>query len=277
MKKQLGILLMHGAGKSTFKPQEKFAKKLRKRLVKLGSNVDAVEIHHVDWYTPLQNRQEEILARLERNIPRLKGKALRQFTISLVSDLVVYGGIPNKNSDVYSATHKLVHDSIVKMKNSLEEKAPLFIVASSMATEIINNYIWDRQNHQGKDEFGQSPFERFETLTGLFTIGSNLPIYAPSTDIDSLMPIRFPGNPLEDKYKNSAVWENIYDKNDPLGFPIKCLNENYKNGNFCDVHINVGGLFTSWNAASHLKYWSSGKLVKRIGSHADKVLKLMEG
>ncbi len=91
---------------------------------------------------------------------------------------------------------------------------------------------------------GNSPFERFETLTGLFTFGNNIPIFAASRDIDSLEPIIFPPPDLEAKLLTKAVWGNYYDKNDSMGYPIKTLNSKYADANVTDIQISVGNLLT---------------------------------
>ncbi len=272
MSKKLGLLLIRGSGKSGFQRQERFMERLEKDLTK--REIDSNLIHHeyVDWYEPLQEQQKSILERMEEKGIRLKSRLTRNLIITNIGDLINYGGKPNLPSNTYDETHKLVHKSIVDLKNKLDDNAPLVILASSMGTEIINNYIWDRQNAVGSDPLGNSPFERFETLVGLFTFGSNLPIFASSHNIDTLVPIAFPSPHLAPELLPKAVWENYYDKNDSMGYPIKALNSNYERANVTDIQINTGGILASWNLLSHFGYWYSKKLVKRIADYIQEII-----
>jgi hypothetical protein len=166
---------------------------------------------------------------------------------------------------------------MLEIKDQVAEDAPLIVLASSMGTEIINNYIWDRQNpKEHPDPLGGSGFEQFDTLTGLFTFGSNLPIFAASHKIDSLVPIEFPPSNLKTHLHAAAIWENYYDKNDSMGYPIKPLNDLYRDSAVKDIQINTGGPLSFWNLLSHFGYWKSRKLVKRIASYIEEVLALTE-
>jgi len=267
MSKKIGILVIRGSGESGFKKQEKFLEKIFERLDKKG--FPSNQIHHemVDWYGPLQVQQESALDRMYAAKIKLRSRATRRLIVTNIGDLITYGGKPNTLSNGYRDTHILVHESILALKEKLEENAPLIIIAASMGTEIISNYIWDRQHATGPDPFGNSSFERFETLTGLFTLGNNFPIFAAAHDIDAMDPITFPSPDLVPHLLERAVWENYYDKNDSMGYPIKALNDKYAEANVADIQINVGNLLTFWNLLSHFGYWRSRKLVKRIARY----------
>ena len=272
MDKQLGLLLIRGSGESGFQRQKGFMEKLAKNLAKRDIDINLIQHEYVDWYAPLQDEQKGILKRMEEKGIKLKSRLTRNLIITNIGDLINYGGKPNLPSNTYEETHKLVHQSMLSLKNKLLDNAPLIILASSMGTEIINNYIWDRQQAVGADPFGNSPFERFETLVGLFTFGSNLPIFASSHDIDALIPIAFPPPKLAAEWIPKAVWENYYDKNDSMGYPIKAINSNYSNANVIDIQINTGSVLTSWNLLSHFGYWKSKKLVKRIADYIHEII-----
>ncbi|MCK4853979.1 MAG: hypothetical protein KAT31_06950 [Bacteroidales bacterium] len=267
MSKKLGILVIRGSGESGFKKQEKFLGKIYKRLENEGFPTDQIHHEMVDWYGPLQVQQESALDRMYAAKIKLRSRATRRLIVTNVGDLITYGGKPNTQSTGYEDTHKLVHKSMLALKNELEENALLIILAASMGTEIISNYIWDRQHATSPDPLGNSPFERFETLTGLFTLGNNFPIFAAAHDIDAMEPITFPPPNLAPNLLAKAVWENYYDKNDSMGYPIKALNSKYAVANVTDIQINVGNPLTFWNLLSHFGYWRSRKLAKRIAHY----------
>jgi hypothetical protein len=272
MSKRLGLLLIRGSGESGFQRQKRFMERLEKDLTSRDIDSHLIQHEYVDWYEPLQESQESILDRMEEKGICLKSRTTRNLIITNIGDLINYGGKPNFPSSTYQETHKLVHKSVVRLKNELIDKAPLVILASSMGTEIINNYIWDRQHAVGPDPLGNSAFERFETLVGLFTLGSNLPIFASSHNIDDLVPITFPSPRLAPEWVPKAVWENYYDKNDSMGYPIKAINDHYSNANVLDIQINTGGILTSWNLLSHFGYWNSKKLVNRIANYIQEII-----
>ncbi len=271
--KRLGILIIRGSGMSGFDAQEKFLGRLWKCLEKDGVDSSQIAYHFVDWYSVLDTGQVELLRRLEEQEElKVKSWPLRRFLITNITDLINYGGRPNQPSDVYDKIHAQVHRDIQTLQGQLLENSPLIILSSSMGTEIINNHIWDRQQWATKnpgtdDPLGGTPFERMETLLALYAYGNNIPIFATSRPLDSLQPIAFPGSAISPDLQPHSKWENIYDKNDPMGYPIKFLNANYQNAPVVDKQINVGDVLTFWNLASHLKYWNSKRLVRRLNDY----------
>lgn len=278
--KKIGLLMIRGSGHSGFKRQDLFMDRLGNKLVRNGTDPELVAHGVVDWYGPIQEQQELILQRMKRAGVRLKSKLTRQLIITNIGDLINYGGKPGFPHYGYDETHKKVHKTILSLKNQLPENAPLLIIATSMGTEIINDYIMDRQKaaREGSDDpFGNSPFERLETLTGLFTLGNNLPIFAASYQVDEIRPIEFPSPRLAPGLKDVAVWENYYDKNDSMGYPLKPLNTHFENhARLKDISINTGGPFSFWNFLSHFGYWRSRKLVKRLASFIELLLEREE-
>ena len=270
-KKRMGLLMIRGSGHSGFKRQDLFMDRLKQKLVKTGIDPEQVAHEVVDWYGPIEEQQEIVLQRMKKAGVRLKSKSTRQLIITNIGDLINYGGKPGFPHYGYDETHKKVHETMLNLIKQLPEDAPLLIIATSMGTEIINDYIMDRQKaarEKKDDPMGSSPFERFETLTGLFTLGNNLPIFAASYHIDEILPIEFPSPHLTPALREVAVWENYFNKNDSMGYPLKPLNDYFANHAILkDIMINSGGPFTSWNFFSHFGYWRSRKLVKRLASY----------
>ncbi|MCA1706464.1 MAG: hypothetical protein LC808_25650 [Actinobacteria bacterium] len=57
---------------------------------------------------------------------------------------------------------------------------------------------------------------------------------------------------------------NLYDEDDVIAYPLKCLNDAYAASVAEDVQVNVGNILTMWNPASHTGYWSDGAVIRRI-------------
>jgi hypothetical protein len=79
-------------------------------------------------------------------------------------------------------------------------------------------------------------------------------------------------------------WVNIYDRDDPIAYPLKCLNDAYDRTVLKDQEVDVG-----WFGLAHVNYWKSEQ-VARLMAHkfaldwlrenrklpADKILELSE-
>ena len=263
METKIGVLMIRGAGKSGFDAQVKFTKKINKRLSNSGIDTNNIIYEHVDWYGPTQKFQEKLWNRIKQNRKKLASLWLREFVLYLVSDMVAYTGIPGRDSDTYQKTHELIFESIKKLEAKLPWDAPLVIIAASLGTSLINNYIWDRQKLSDDDPWINTPFQRFETLTGFFLFGNNIPLFITGYDPDDWKPVKFPSDKLATDLKTLAKWVNYYDRHDPLGFPMKDINQYFKGSAMIDEEINVGNPLFSWNIGSHLSYWKSKKLARK--------------
>lgn len=272
MAANVGVLLIHGAGGATFKRQEKFIGKLQKYLQSKGIEDNQIAYEHIDWYLPTETNQQKIWDKLNGAGYRLRSNLLRKFIMFLVSDMVAYTGTPNRASNTYQQTHELIYKHLKLLQTKVTPGAPLVVLSSSLGTSLITDYIWDRQNGN-KPVLGTDSFEKLETLTGLFLLGNNIPLFAAAYDPDKMEPIEFPPAQLDEKYKPFARMVNIFDRHDPLGFPLKPLNSMYEKSVTEDKEINVGNIFTSWNIGSHLAYWNSIRIRKLIGNYLVELVK----
>ena len=159
MKKKLGILLVHGSGAAHYKQLDKFMLSLKNCIHKISANANDIELLAANWHPAVQTYQENLWERLNTPQNDLKCRSLRKFIMYTVSDNVAYSGFPDKHNTAYSAIHSIIHEYIAKLKELVEENAPLVIIASSLGTVIVSNYIWDRQHGGEEDILGASPFE----------------------------------------------------------------------------------------------------------------------
>ncbi|HYX09517.1 MAG TPA: hypothetical protein VE912_22495 [Bacteroidales bacterium] len=271
MKSKIGMLLVRGAGRDNPKKLMKFVDKLKKDLKKTGIDQEVIHFEMANWYGPTQENQDRLMEQFV-NSGLLKDTLLRKFILYVVSDLVAYTGEPGKPQSSYEATHAKLHDSLTAMESNLKEGAPLIISASSLATEIISNYIWDRQQNRQGDPMNETAFQRMETLTGVFTFGSNNPLYLAAYQPEEARPFNFPSPGLPRHLKEIAYWGNFFDRNDPMGYPLRPINQYFAAAVTEDVQINSGNLLSSWNAASHMAYWNTRKIRKRVVQFIREVL-----
>ncbi len=126
----------------------------------------------------------------------------------------------------------------------------------------------------------KSPFERLDTFAGFVTMGCNMPLFTFTFGPQSVFPITqtddesqappFPGDALGWGAKSRARWQNYYSYNDPLGYPLKPLNDRYEKEPLLSDHAvitdglilrQLGKLVPSWRALTanqaHQGYWTN--------------------
>jgi hypothetical protein len=287
MTKRIGVVVVHGIGDQQANFADDFIEKVRRDLGEEGKDV----VWKPVWWAPiLAERQASLLRRLgaDNDLDFLR---LRNFVVHAMGDAVAYQRAPsntNARYDIYQRIHEKVardlHDLSDELRSDLPpgaKMAPLVVVAHSLGCHIMSNHIWDLQ--QGTTEpFGNSPFERFQTLAGMITVGCNMPLFTAA--YDSPEPIGFPGPAFRECFRpdataqqcqSAAKWLNIYDPDDVLGYPLRPLSPAYKRTVRADIERNIGGLATSWNPASHTEYFSDEDVIKEVVGMLSGLLELM--
>jgi len=171
----------------------------------------------------------------------------------------------------YDAIHAVFANTLRRLSEQAGELAPLCIIAHSLGTVIASNFIYDLQKPQlisaaVRAEMGDTPLDKGETLTLLYTLGSPLAIWSLRFQ-DFGLPIKVPAPQLKQHYPNLAGgWFNYYDRNDIVAFPLKELNQAYAEAVTADVQRRAGGLLPSWNPLSHLEYWTASEVVDPIAT-----------
>jgi hypothetical protein len=144
------------------------------------------------------------------------------------------------------------------------ENKPVIIIAQSHGCHLISNYIWDAQYNlnyfsvESNDPVQKQDFMKLKSCEHLFTTGCNIPIFNE----------RLKTRECFQKPRSSFKWDNYYDPNDVLGWPLSQFGETYSDI-VKDHHINSGGLISSWNPMSHGAYWGDNDIVSPLA----KVLK----
>lgn len=269
---KIGILFVHGIGKHTPNYAKELIKKIKNELTDINYSSEKVCFEAAYWHTILQEREDELWNDLTQKHD-LDYSKLRRFIIDFIGDSIAYQGMPYKDSTYYDVVNKDIHQSIQKIKQQIGSHAPLIIVTFSLGNLIISNYIWDRQQGYNQEELGQSPIERMETLCGLLTFGSNLPLFTLSFDKKDIKPIQFPPNTLSHEQKEKAQWLNFYDKDDILGYPLKPINDHYSQTVAEDISIKIGNILTSWNPAVHLEYRKDQRIAYFIAKYLSRFIK----
>lgn len=157
-----------------------------------------------------------------------------------VGDIIGY-----QHEDAQKAVYAKITDALNEALHKTGDgsgKIPVTFIAHSLGTVITSDYIFE----QGRDKLIGNPKilkDRFK-LSNIFTIGSPLAIYS----------LRFGGpetftKPVNVEDRNGR-WVNIFDEDDPVGMPLKTLNEAYQKAVLKDATVEAGVY-----AVSHMGYF----------------------
>ncbi|WP_042146888.1 hypothetical protein [Paucisalibacillus sp. EB02] len=271
MSQKIAVLILHGAGT----PKEDFADKLIDRVKvgfdkKLSKKRTATELvfETVFWSNIFAPEQVKLWNQL-REYRDLDFDRLRRFVLEFLADAVAYQPTRLGNQN-YDKVHSLVAKSIQRLREKAGEEAPLCVISHSLGTIIASNYFYDLQYKQ--ENIGTEtqsctsniPIEQGHTLTLFYTLGSPMAMWSLRY-IDFGSPIDVPSPLLQTFYPElEGEWLNFYDKDDVIAFPIKGINEAYKQAVTEDIEVNAGGMFTNWNPLSHLKYDTDKEVIQLI-------------
>ena len=101
-------------------------------------------------------------------------------------------------------------------------------------------------------------FRRLKTLRYLFTSGCNIPIFIAGRPENKIKPVTVGARGWNFR------WENYYDPDDVLGWPLHPINAAYRSAVAVDKAINVGGPLSSWTPMSHSAYWDDRDFLRPV-------------
>jgi hypothetical protein len=237
-----------------------FRRGVRARLASRGAGARAVRFGEILWADLLRGKQRRLLARLRRAGP-LRNPRLRRFAVSALGDAVAYQPVAPQDLspgelDVYARVHDRLARDLERLARRAGPGAPLTVVAHSLGTVMVSNYLWDCQ--QGRFQSGaRSPLARGQTLRHLVFLGSSLPLWSLRYR-EYGTPIRFP------VAERGGEWLCFYDPDDALGYPLKPINRGYARAVTRDVAVEVGGPLTGWNPLAHLGYWRDRRVLDEV-------------
>lgn len=259
MTSEVRVLVVHGMGVQAPDFADDFIAEVNDRLGDLDIAPGAIAWEPAYWANLLNGPEQKLWDDLSRSYD-LDWVTIRKFFINFFADAIAYQRVPREAHDMYRSIHTRIHDHLVTLRTALDNQdKPLIMVAHSLGSVIMSNYIWDEQTGKG---LGTNTFERMETLAGFVTFGSNIPLFTLA--LPEVQSIEFPPAALPAHLKTQAKWFNFFDADDALGYPLKPLSPSYEKAVSEDIEINVGGLFTSWNPISHTEYWTDNDFTKPV-------------
>jgi hypothetical protein len=277
MTQKVAVAVLHGIGKQTPTFADKMIKEISSRCRKTCG--DDIVIRSIYWAPVMQQEEEKLWHRLLEG-GLMDFVKLRRFLIDFMADALAYQPTPSDRS-AYDGIHKVCAQTLRRLAQDAGDHAPLCVVAHSLGSVIASNYIYDLQvdprkhiiSEMVRESMGDTPLERGETLTLLYTLGSPIALWSLRYR-DFGKPIQIPSPLLHTHYPQlQGEWVNFYDADDVVGFPLKELNDDYGLVVSADREINVGSIFGSWNPLSHLAYWTDHDVLDPIAKKLVEVWK----
>ncbi len=272
-KKSVGIIAVHGMGSFGPEKPESIAKpsysdrlysKVRNSLgtAIFDSEVAWGEVFYADI---LEKNQAEYLKRVGT---RVSQGQFRDFVINNLGDPASYCANPYNDSNmVYGPVRERISKAFKRIEGLVLPDAPVIVLAHSLGGHVISNHIWDSQ-HPEKSLNAGVEFPMTDRIATLVTFGCNIPIFNFALAFKDIVPIKRPSAGLAASKWPKTWWQNFYDFDDVLGFPLAQTGKGYealaKTGELVDFSINAGSIFTSWNPFSHTGYWADDDLAKPV-------------
>lgn len=241
---------------------------IARRVARAGKPAAKIAWEPVFWHKALGPRQDEVKKAYREAGTRWGG--LRDPFLTALGDAGAYLGNAARPGSMYLQVHREIHASIRRAKDRLDRTTrPLVFIANSLGCMMMSDYIWDRRSSEKRlasnpadtpDPFAADDFERLHSLAFIMTMGCNIPLFIHGFAHDEIRAIEFPHPDLEPTLASGARWDNYYDRDDILGFPLAPVGLGYKQlrdaGRLRDIPIDAGPILLSATPLSHKYYWT---------------------
>ncbi len=266
------LIFIHGIGEQKPGWHKKLERSIRKAFQKAAVKQrkprppnDAIVTADAFWADLTQKDENRLRSTFNRR------GIIRRFLVSYLGDVVAYAKVPGPHNQ-YEKIHSRFRDALQSLSQSAQdsgdEAATLTVVAHSLGAVIASDAIHDLKKS------GQFPanleFQNF------FTFGSPIALFGLRFGIENF-----------DKPVTPEVWLNFFYSDAVLGYPLRKVNDAYKNAVTEDIKLSTAGSsgFPLWllkwplintigqlpfvNAGlgllAHTWYKSDRRLIGRIG------------
>lgn len=302
---RVAIALVHGIGTQDPGFAEATLERLADRLRRAGLSDDAWVGWGIHWQPALNEAQRAYLERATA-AHDLDWHDLRSFVVHSLGDAAAYQRPPEpaagsaarpgdssgpridpaapiamRSDDAYQRVHAVLAESLRRRVADDPDlaDAPLVVGAHSLGAHVFSNFAWDWLHDGGRARWaypeihhpGRSSLERMRTLAGFVTFGANLPLFL--FGLDRAVPLPFPGPEAGLRFGAVCRWVNLFDRDDPLGWPLQPINEAFAKAVHEDRVVRLRGPMAPTPLA-HNAYWSDDTLVDAL---AEQVVALHRG
>lgn len=252
--KRVAIVTLHGMGVAS----DGYSDGLKTKLAALlGKSWSQVSFHAIDYSGIHQVEQDQLWRDIKsRPDNDVANQYLRRFFLYHFSDALSLERGRCASDGSYLRIQQAIADGLTHVHETFPagQRYPIIFVAHSLGCQVISNYLWDKEQSQHYFAEQRPEWQQLNNIEALVTLGCNIPIF--TAGLRNRQSFRRP-NP-------AFRWDNFYDPDDVLGWPIRQLGLDYERM-ATDIPVNAGGLFTSWNFFSHTGYWNDWDIVHHIG------------
>lgn len=288
MRRDIVVVFVHGINITS----QDYYVGMRDRLLRALPKADRpyVTFRAVFWADIVRGRQQEYLLYASEQTS-FQPTRLHKLVIEGLGDAAAFQKT-FATSSAYEEIHERLRRTIRDVSTGLKDQRPLVFIGHSLGCHIISSYAWDMHKLKAPELDSQAsrgppdpPFARLDTFAGLITMGSNQPLFTFNIGPQYVHPITrsqkpgaypaaFPGPMVDPAVRAQSRWLNFYSARDPLGYPLKPLNEAYDDEPLLtDVHafsegtlhrIFMRGWLRELSAMkAHAGYWRNRKVVSQ--------------
>lgn len=272
MKPTIALITVHGMGETQTTYAYGLRAELERRLSKsVWSNLHIETVYYQDI---LQTNQE---AYFDAAKDKIDWKKLRRFMLYGFCDASSLETQKAGKTSPYFQTQDRIKTALFNAYQQIGKSGKVIVLAQSLGGQVFSNYLWDagKKAITGKDPAhgvwaksnldptlpkAEDDFLRGKNVHRLVTTGCNIPLFVAgrsAAEIDAIA-----------KPRPGFKWDNYYDEDDVLGWPLEPLSPSYKKL-VADHKIDSGGLFASWNPLSHTKYWGDSTFLNALVKHIE--------
>ena len=300
MPQHVAVVFVHGIFAKTIQYSAPMQAQLLKLLPKeLRRYVDFEEVF---WASQVRGRQTAYMKNAKIDADIVENK-LRTLLIQGLGDAAAYQKTRQRENSIYYQVHDEINKTLGRYDDRIHKNTPLVFIGHSLGSHIISSYVWDlnRLKQKSEDEIESeddqvrhlyeemkhaTDFRRLDTLAGLVTFGSNIPLFtftfgaariypltrAPSDGAGGTLKPAFPGDKLPATLRQNAQWLNFYSKRDVLGYPLKPLNEYFgAEPRIEDICVRsesrIWRILPYWsNISAHTGYWTNATVLSRTAA-----------
>jgi hypothetical protein len=290
MPRHIAVVFVHGIFADAFSYSESMRAALLARLPRELQRF--VRFESVFWANKVRGHQRSYMQNA-LSASDIADNRLRQFLIEGLGDAAAYQKTRRRAHSMYYEVHASINEVLDRIDATNVKDRPLIFVGHSLGCHIISSYVWDMNKVKQRTEEdiqqepdsdvrkdwellkNASPFRRLDTFAGFVTMGSNMPLFTFTFGPASVYPITmaqpgtnlkpaFPGTALPKQLFEQARWLNFYSKYDPLGFPLKPLNDAYNDEpRLKDIRVQTETVpIPYWlHIGAHINYWTNPQVL----------------
>ena len=280
----VAVVVVHGIRTGDTDYSRAFRERVTRRIARL--NREFVEWREVFWGDITHGNQRAYFERA-RHQGHMRYINIRwEFVLQGLGDAAAY--IRTRTMD--GAAYHQIQDRVSSALDQLDipdlPDRILVLVGHSLGCQIISSYIWDTNrlkqasSRPGDNDAAKTremlaaatPFRRLDTLAGIVTLGSNIPVFTFAFSPKRVIPVTrprasgesvaFPGPALTQRHRETARWLNFYNPFDILGYPLKPLNPAYHDAVSIDKVVYSGFPFFFMPSRAHEGYWLNSTVIR---------------